>query len=271
MPASGEKYFFISSLAKGIKVLELLGEKEKLTVSGVAKCLGFNRAGSHRFLATLQDLGYVEKNENNRYQLTSKILELGMKFASRFEIRQAARPYMEELSMAFKETVNLGLFDANEILHLDKIDSREILRIDSPVGSRAPAYCTALGKAILSVLPPKDLAIYLDKVKLRPHGPNTITFEKELRRELEQTLKRGFAIDKEELAVGLCCVAAPVFDHTGRAPYAISISAPAIRLTAERLDQIQMVIKAVCRKLSEKLGSTIQEKPTESDKNKTKF
>lgn len=258
MPAKGEKYFFISSLAKGIKTLELLAEKEKLSVSDVAKYLGFNRAGSHRHLATLKDLGYVEQNEANSYQLTSKLFELGLKYANRFEIRKVAYPYMEELSRTFKETINLGLFDANEILHLEKIDSPEILRIDSPLGTRAPAYCTALGKAILSVLPSNELDAYLGKINLRRHGPNTITSKKKLRSELEEILKIGVAIDNEELATGLCCIASPIFNHTGRAPYAISLSAPAIRFTAKRIDKIQPVIKTICKKLSEKLGSATQ-------------
>lgn len=258
MPAKGEKYFFISSLAKGIKTLELLAEKEKLSVSDVAKYLGFNRAGSHRHLATLKDLGYVEQNEANSYQLTSKLFELGLKYANRFEIRKVAHPYLEGLSKTFKETVNLGLFDANEVLHLDKIDSPEILRIDSPLGSRAPAYCTALGKAILSVLPPNELDVYLGNIRLKRYGPNTITSKKRLRSELEEILKVGVAIDNEELATGLCCIAAPVFNHTGRAPYAISLSAPTIRLPRKRINKIKPVIKAVCRELSEKLGNTAQ-------------
>lgn len=258
MPAKGEKYFFISSIAKGTKILELLAEKEKLSVSEVAKHLGYNRSGSHRYLVTLKELGYVEQNEANRYQLTSKLFELGSKYANRFEIRKLAYPYMEELSTAFNETINLGLFNGNEILHIDKIDSTEILRIDSPLGSRAPAYCTALGKAILSVLPPTELDVYLSKIKLKRHGPNTIISKKKLRLELEETLKRGVAIDNEELATGLCCIASPVFNNTSRAPYAISLSAPAARFNAKRVRKMEPVIKSICRELSEKLGGTTQ-------------
>jgi DNA-binding IclR family transcriptional regulator len=254
MPVKGKLYYFISSLAKGIKTLELLVENEKLSVSDVAKYLQINRAGSHRQLATLKYLGYVEKNDSNTYQLTSKILELGLRCANRFEIRKLARPYMVELSADFRETVNLGLFESNEILHLDKIDSREILRIDSSLGSRAPAYCTALGKAILSVLSANELDAYLKKVKLKRHGPNTITSKKQLRRELQNTLKAGVAIDKEELAAGLCCISSPIFDHTGHVSYAISLSVPAIRFTEKRIDEMQPSVKAVCRKLSKQLG-----------------
>jgi len=148
-----KRYYQIASLEKGVKVLELLADQKALTVSQVAVSLGLNRAASHRFLATLKDLGYVEKNDDNRYQLTFRVLELGMKVVNRSEVRQEARDFMQELARISNETVNLGYFDGRQILHLDKIDSCEILRIDAPLGSRTPAYCTALGKAILAHLP----------------------------------------------------------------------------------------------------------------------
>ena len=266
MPAAGEKYFFISSLAKGLKVLELLAEKDELSVSAVAESIGLNRAGSHRFLATLKELGYVEKNEGNRYRLTFKLLGLGMKVANRFEIRRVALPFMQELSLAFRETVNLGFWDGKGILHLDKVESREILRMDTPIGSHAPAYCTALGKTILAHLPMYDLSIYLSRIKLKPHGPNTITSKKQLREEIEKIRQRGYAVDDEELAPGLRCAAAPVFDHTGRANYAISVSGPSMRMTSQRIEIIQPRLRTVCAKLSEQLGEPARELPVARSK-----
>jgi DNA-binding IclR family transcriptional regulator len=256
MPARGEKYFFIRSLAKGIRVLELLAEKQALTVSEVARHLNINRAGSHRFLATLRELGYVEKEEDGRYRLTFRVLELGMKVANRFEIHRLVRPYLQELSLAFNETVNLGHFDGRDVLHLDKIDSKEILRMDSPIGSRAPAYCTALGKAVLAFLPMEELEDYLKRVRCKPHGPNTITSRRGLRSEIRDIRRRGYAVDNEELASGLRCVGAPVFDHTGCARYAISVSGPSFRLTPERIQAIQPRLQEICRKISKKMGST---------------
>lgn len=249
-----KKYYQIGSLQKGLKILELLIAEKELTVTGVAEILGINRAGSHRFLATLRDLGYVEKNAEGRYQATLKILELGMKVADRFEIRSVARPYMQELSDAFNETVNLGFWNGRGILHLDKIDSREILRMDTPLGSTAPSYCTALGKAILAHIPEGDLDEYLAKEKLKPQGPNTITSKKRLKAELKKIRKKGFAVDNEELAAGLRCIAVPVFNHTGQAHYAISVSGPAMRLKNHRIEQIQRSIRKVCSKLSHRLG-----------------
>ena len=248
------KYYQITSLERGIKVLELLAEQKALTVSEVGVHLSMQRSAAHRFLATLKDLGYVEKNENNRYQLTFRILEIGEKVTRRFEIKQVAHKYMLELSKLFKETVNLGCLDGREILHLDKIDSSEILRIDSPLWSKAPAYCTALGKSILAYLPKSELNEYLSKTRLVPRGPNTILSKKKLREEIQKTRDRGYAVDDEELAHGLRCVGAPVFDHTGRAKYAMSISCPTMRLSMDGVEAMQLKIREACRRMSEKIG-----------------
>lgn len=265
MPVSGKKYYFIGSLAKGTKILELLVEKGDLSVTEVANHLGFHRASSHRFLATLEELGYVEKNNENCYQLSLKIMEMGLTIASRLEIRQVARPYMEELSSAFNETVNLGYFDGRDILHVDKVDSKEILRIDSPVGSRAPAYCTALGKAILSFLPDEELDAFLTKVKLTSHGPNTITSRKKLLKEFERIRQQKIAVDNEELVEGLRCIASPIFDHHERSYYAISVSGPAVRHTFRRIEQIQPFVKEVCEEISKKLGKPLYQKSGAGD------
>jgi DNA-binding IclR family transcriptional regulator len=254
MSAEKKRYYQISSLEKGIKILELLSEKRALTVTQVAEHLDINRAGSHRFLATLRDLGYVEKNDDKRYQLTFRIMEMGMKVADRFDIRQEARKFMQELSTAFKETVNLGFWEGKDILHLDKIDSHEILRIDASIGSKTPAYCTALGKAILATLPQGELNAYLSRIRPVTHGPKTIVSKKRLREELKKTCQRGYAVDDEELTEGLRCVAAPVFDHTGRARYALSISSPAMRLSMDKVGKVQLKIKEACRQLSARLG-----------------
>jgi DNA-binding IclR family transcriptional regulator len=248
------KYYQITSLERGIKVLELLAEEKALTVSEVGTHLSMQRSAAHRFLATLRDLGYVAKNEDNRYQLTFRILEMGEKVTRRFEIKQVAHKYMLELSKLFKETVNLGCLDGRDILHLDKIDSSEILRIDSPLWSKAPAYCTALGKSILAHLHKSELNEYLSRTRLVPRGPNTILSKKELREELQKTRDRGYAVDDEELAHGLRCVGAPVFDHTGQVKYAISISSPTMRLPMEGIEAMQKKIREACRQLSVRLG-----------------
>ena len=251
---SESKYFYIRSLAKGMHILELLSDNEALTVTEVAKHMKMNRAGSHRFLSTLRELGYADKDDSARYYLTSKVIELGMKVLDRFEIRKIARPFLQELSGKFNETINLGYFNGKEVLTIDKIDSTEILRMDAGIGGGEPAYCTSLGKAILAFLPDTQLETYLRSVELRAFTPNSVTSKKKLREELMHIKENGYAIDDEELSVGLRCIGAPLFDRNGQARYAISISGPSIRFGSKRTEQMQREIKKICHRLSEKIG-----------------
>ncbi|CAB1060762.1 Transcriptional regulator, IclR family [Olavius sp. associated proteobacterium Delta 1] len=249
------KYFFIRSFAKGMNVLELLSENESLTVSQVAKLMTINRASSHRFLSTLKELGYADKDDSSRYFLTSKVIELGMKVLDRFEIRKIARPFLQELSAKFNETINLGYFNGEEVLTIDKIDSTEILRMDAGIGGGEPAYCTSLGKAILAFLPDMQLKEYLQTIELTPFTPNTVISKDKLKKELLQIKENGYSIDDEELSVGLRCVGAPLFNHSGQALYAISLSGPSIRMGSKRIEEMQRALKKICQNLSGKMGN----------------
>jgi DNA-binding IclR family transcriptional regulator len=250
LPECKTKYFQILSLKKGLKIIELLAEKRELSVTDVARSLDLNRSGSHRYLATLQEAGYVEKNGEGRYQITFKVLELGMKVANRFKIKPMARPFMEKLVALFHETVNLGYWTHGEVVHLDKIDSGDILRIDLGVGQRAPAYCTALGKSILAFLPPNESEAYLQSVKFDRLTPNTITSRKRFVQELEGIRKKGFAIDDEELFLGLRCVGAPVFDFKGYPQYSLSVAGPTFRMTRGRIKKIERGVREIARAFS---------------------
>jgi DNA-binding IclR family transcriptional regulator len=252
---SEDKYFFIRSLAKGMHILELLSDNEALTVTQVAKMMNINRAGSHRFLSTLKELGYADKDDSSRYYLTSKVIELGMKVLDRFEIRKIARPFLQELSNKFNETINLGYFNGEEVLTIDKIDSTEILRMDAGIGGGEPAYCTSLGKAILAFLPDTQLEEYLREIELTPFTPNTVISKDKLKEELMHIKENGYSIDDEELSVGLRCIGAPLFDHSGQAVYAISISGPSIRMGSKRIEEMQRELKKICQSLSGKMGS----------------
>lgn len=251
--AENKKYYFISSLKKGMDVLELLAEHSELSVSQAAKTLGYNRAGAHRFLATLKELGYVDQNKNGHYELTFKILELSTKLASRFEIRKTAMRFMQELSKKYTETINLGFLEGVDVVHLEKINSPEILRIDSEIGSRAPAQHTALGKAILAFLPESDLETFWEQARKIPSTSKSIVSRESLETELQQIKTRGYALDNEELCLGLRCIAVPIFDKTGHPRYSISISGPSPRMPARRIHDMEKDMLRIGRELSASL------------------
>ena len=252
---SGDKYFFIRSFAKGMNVLEHLADNEFLTVAQVARLMNINRASSHRFLSTLKELGYADKDDSSRYFLTSKVIELGMKVLDRFEIRKIARPFLQELSDKFNETINLGFFNGEAVLTIDKIDSTERLRMDAGIGGGEPAYCTSLGKAILAFLSDRKLEQYLQATELIPFTPNTLISKDKLKEELLQIRENVYAIDDEELSIGLRCVGAPLFNHNGQVHYAISISGPSIRMGSKKVGEMQRELKKICENLSGKMSS----------------
>lgn len=254
MSVAGKKYFVIGSLEKGINVIELLADHEALSVSEVAAHLDINRSAAHRFLATLRELGWAEKDDDGKYRLTFRVLEQAMKVADRFEIRRMARPFMQRLAGLTDETINLGYWDGRGVVHLDKIDSQNILRMDSRIGSHAPAYCTALGKSILAFLPEDALADYMAKTDFEAIGPKTITSTEALVKEMAKIRKKGVAVDDEEMAPGLRCVAAPVFDYTDHPRYALSVSGPAMRMKKSLIAKIEGDLKTACAELSALLG-----------------
>ena len=255
MPAKSGKYYFVTSLAKGLRVLELLAANGDMSYSCMAGHLDTSRAASHRFLTTLRDLGYVEKTAEGKFQLTFKVVELGMKKLDGFEVRNSAHPFLQEMALACGETVNLGHWDGTAIVHLDKINSTEILRLDIGLGALVPAYCSSLGKAVLAFLPEGELEDYLQSVEWVAMSPKTITTSEKLKVVIDKIRQRGYAIDDEELSLGLRCVAAPVFDHTGRATYALSVSGPTQRMSKKKIDAIQKKLVPLCRRISRLIGA----------------
>ncbi len=255
MGCKDEKYYFVSSLAKGLRILELLAENKKMSASQVARVLNTNRAASHRFLTTLRDLGYVEKTPEGHFGLTFKVFSLGMKKLDGFEIRHTAHPFMQELAHAFGETVNLGHWDGKNAVQIDKINSTEILRLDLGVGAYAPAYCTGLGKAMLAFLPQEEFQAYLDLVELKAFSPNTITTGENMKSEAAKIRRLGYAVDDEELSIGLRCVAAPVFDYSSYPAYALSLSGPSQRMTKTKIRTIKGKLLSVCQRFSRQIGA----------------
>jgi DNA-binding IclR family transcriptional regulator len=258
VPSKGEKYYFVASLAKGLRILELLATHGDMSASRMAAHLGTSRAASHRFLTTLRDLGYVEKTEEGRFSLSFKVLDLGMKKLESFEIRHTVHPFMQEIALVSGETVNFGHWDGRVIVHLDKINSTEIFRLDVGMGAAAPAYCTGLGKAVLSFLDDSELDAYLESVELIAMSPKTITDPQQLKADIARIRKRGYAIDDEELSLGLRCVAAPIFDYTGKPNYALSISGPTQRMTKKKINAMQSQLVPLCRKISRQSGAPEQ-------------
>jgi DNA-binding IclR family transcriptional regulator len=248
------KYYRIGSLEKGIRIIELLSKQGTMSLSEVAAELKLDRSVCHRHLLTLRDLGLVSQPGGSGYQLTMALFEMSMRIVNRLEVVKIVRPFLEDLSREYQETVNLGIKEGNHIVFVDKVLSTHMFRADLSVGTRHPLHSTALGKAILAYRPDAEQAAFCNGKGLKASSENTITSGPALRKEIAAIRARGFAIDNEEYYLGLRAVAAPLVDHTGFALYSVSVAGPSQRLTIERLMEIGPGLKRVCERISSILG-----------------
>lgn len=216
---------FISSLERGLKILEILGEASMpLSLTEVAKRTRLTKTTIQRFLHTLFAIGYVTRDENKKYSLTPKVLSLGFNFLNKSALTKLVRPHIDDLSLALEKTINLAVLDGFEVVYLYRKEVRRFLKYDLGPGSRLPAYCTAAGKILLAGLPDDNLLKILEINDLNPITPKTITSKERLWEEIEKTRKRGYSICDRELSMDLYSMAFPLLDKEGKTIAAINIT-----------------------------------------------
>jgi len=199
----------------------------------------------------------VRKNpDTERYCLGFKAFEVGSLAAGRGAIRDIAAPFLRTLMLATKETVHLGVLDDWEVVYIDKIESDQPLQMYSRVGRRAPLHCTALGKS-LAAWETEDWIDRFLRRRLRSYTPSTLTEPAELRRELTKIRAARWALDGEEFALGLKCVAAPLFDHSRRVVASLGIAGPAVRLSNDRLPRLAALVRESAAGASRALGGNL--------------
>jgi IclR family pca regulon transcriptional regulator len=242
MEASGTSS---QSLERGLAILaEFRPATPELGISELARALGLSRSTSHRYVATLARLGYLQQNARTRkYRLGPRVLDLGFSAINSMELRQISSPHLQQLSDETGHTVNMAILDGVDIVYVERCrtsqQGQRQIDLDLHVGSRLPAYCTSMGKVLLAYLPGPERELRLDAIEFTARGPNAITTKAALAAELERVRARGIAVNNEELAYGLRSIAVPVCDHTGEAVAAINLavhrSAASIEDLVERL------------------------------------
>lgn len=213
-----------TSVGKALTLLEAFaGSEVPLGVSEVARRSGLHKSTAYRLLAVLEEWGLVER-DGVQYHLGRRLFEWGnwVRDCWPSSLRDLALPYMTDLFERTHETVHLAVLDGLEVLYIEKIYGHNQVRTPSRVGGRVDAYCSALGKAMLAFGP--DQTVNRTLANLRPRTPYTIVLPNLFIEEIEAVRNVGFAIDREEIAAGLTCVAAPICDSNGRAFAAISLS-----------------------------------------------
>ena len=212
-------------LEKGLNLLEDLAQSaEGLTAVELASSIGVHKTSVYRYLNTLLQAGYIRSDGDGCYHLGNKILELGSQLLRRMPLRETAHPFLVKLSADTQKTVHLCVLDGHDVIYIDKIESHRTLPIMSRIGSRAPAYCTGVGKALLSSLPTDQVVALLREFPPTRRTPETITDPIRLLEEIKLTAERGYAIDNGEHEAGIKCFAAPIREYGGDVVGAVSLT-----------------------------------------------
>lgn len=236
-PAYDNPKNVVQSLAKGFRVLEAFtASAPELTLAAVARRAGMDNAMAFRLLNTLVMLGYVARIPGRReFRLTLKCLDLGFNSIARMDLRERVRPVLRSLVGEVNEAASVGVLDGADAVYVERVQAGLVrLGVDVRVGSRIPAYCSALGLAILAYLPKDE---QLRALNLRPRlklTPRTVTDTKEIQARLVRVRRAGYVVVDQEITSGLRALAAPVLDPDGQPIAAVSVVAPSMRAPLDR-------------------------------------
>ncbi|GBD42627.1 Transcriptional repressor IclR [bacterium HR40] len=246
----------VRSVVRALSLLRTLaGTGDGLTLSELAELSGLPLATTHRLLVTLEAQRFVRfETTTGVWQVGVEAFTVGSAFARSRDLALLARPIMRRLVLETGETCNLAIEDEGEAVYLAQIESREMMRAIARRGGRVKMHCSALGKAVLAWLPDEALTAVLQRHGLPAMTTRTLTSPRALRAELARIRERGYAIDDEEYALGLRCVAAAVFDEHGTPFAGLSISGPTVRIPDARIPALGNLVREAAASLTAAYG-----------------
>ena len=246
---------FSESSLYAMRLLKTFSDSEyEIGISNLARRLGLGKSTVHRLASTLVAAEFLERNpETGAYRLGLALFELGMLVRRKMSFVNEARPYLRALMERTGESVHLTVLDHRSVLYVNNLASPHAIRMQSNLGARVPAHCCSEGKVLLAHAAPETLEQLL-AAGLAPRTPKTIVRPQRLRDELALVRTRGFALDDEELEIGLRSAAAPIRDHRGDVIAAVSIAGPVQRVSKKTLQRFASEVVAAGRAVSQRLG-----------------
>lgn len=245
------------ALSKGLYVLEIVGElQQPARFNELVKLTGFSKGTLHRILATLIAFRLIRlEPQDQTYRLGHRLFELAHQVWDAFDIRGAAAPELDRLARQTAETVSLCELHGEDILYIEQRSGGGALAFRTEVGRRAPAYCSAGGKAIMAFMSPHLQRALLSRLHLQAYTETTVTTTARLESDLALVRARGYALSEEEHIKGVSAVAAPVFDHNCEPVAALVVSGPRERLSKDLLQVTGRDLMAAARRVSTNVGA----------------
>nr|WP_306266913.1 IclR family transcriptional regulator [Pararhizobium sp. IMCC3301] len=233
---------------------ELANSGVPMTPTEINQKLKLPKPTIHRLFSTLESEGFLQREIDGRaYTAGRRLRRLSMGVLSSLRVRTARLSVLNALAEHIGETCNIAVPDRDAMLYIDRVETKWPLRIQLPIGTHVPFYCTASGKTYLSMLKRAHLERYVSSVKLEPRSSKTITDPKALLDEINKTRARGFGQDNEEFMDGMIAIAVPIVDVHGRLVSTLSFHAPTQRLTLKDAEVHLDRLKAGAKDLAQLL------------------
>lgn len=257
IPTSASLSYTVKSLAKALHILDVFaeGEESAYTLTQLSRLLHLHISTVHRLMANLVSHGFVEEAPGRfRFQLSFKVLRMGLRVANRLDFRRVAEPILRKLNQQTEETVHLAFLQAGRALVVESYPTPQPASPDARVGEALPLHSSGVGKIILAYQKRGLLKEVARKWGFPHFTPRTITTLANLKKELDRIREQGYALEREETAKGLSGVAGPVFEHTGLVVAAFAVVGPTKRLTASRVPEIARLVSSASQQISYRLG-----------------
>jgi IclR family pca regulon transcriptional regulator len=224
---------YLSTLERGLRVMQSFSaQRSEMTITQVAVETELNPAVVRRCLNTLEQLGYIAKRDN-LFSLTAEVLTFGTHYVESAHLETAVRPHLQRVRDVMGDSSSMALLSRGEVLYLVHVSTDRRLQIDASVGTRFPAYCTSMGKVLLTGLSLAEIDRYCQRVGFIQITGNTITDSSALKDVLRQVSERGYATALDELDYGIVSVALPITDEVGRVIAAINCSTSTSRVSLD--------------------------------------
>lgn len=244
----------LQCLDRALAVLEFIGESdEPLSLADICRSMNLHKSTAHRALMVLERGMLLERTPDDRFRLGLKLYTLGNRAVEQMDLRTQIQPSLRALSQRLGETVHLGVLQRTSVVYLDKAGPATRVCKGSKTGSSNPAYCTAMGKAMLAWLPQTEVHELIDQMSFVRLTPKTIGSREELILALDRVRRRGYSIDDEEAEMGVRCVGAPIFDQAHNPIAALSVSCISSRIQPHQVPVIAEHLRRCCSEISASL------------------
>ncbi|MBB5516445.1 IclR family acetate operon transcriptional repressor [Rubricella aquisinus] len=250
----------VRSVVRSLTVLRAIAATDNgLTLTEVAERAGLPASTTHRLLTTLESERFVRFDAGSGvWQIGVNAFVVGSAFTRTRNLLALAKPYLRRLMDLTGETANIFVENGGQVVCLDQVESRFTMRAITQVGGRLPMHCSGSGKALLSQMPPERQARIMSDIPLEQITPHTVVDQGKLIAQLTKARTDGVAIDDQEHAEGLRCVASCVFGELGQPIAAISVSGPTSRITDARIVEIAANVQKIAAEITAEFGGTTE-------------